>query len=51
MTSVRGSSDTLFTIFIALCTVAVTAVFVAAGSGVANLTFSPHEAHETDAGH
>lgn len=51
MTPVRGSSDTLFTIFIALCTVAVTAVFIAAGSGVAQITFSPHEAHEADPGH
>ena len=45
MKSRRGSADTWFTILIAFCTIAVTGVFIAAGSAVAKLTFTPHVEH------
>ena len=43
------SKHMLFTTFVALCTIAAILVFIAAGSAVARLTFSPHTPHATEA--
>jgi hypothetical protein len=51
LASERGSGDTLFTIFFALGAAAITLVFIAAGSMVARVTFTPHHASEASTSH
>jgi cytochrome bd-type quinol oxidase subunit 2 len=52
MTGQRGSADTLFTIFTAICAIAVAVTFILIGSAVARATFNPdHARHENAVPH